>query len=259
MQEGRRHLRVELLAGATAQLRAALGIGEGRAVGTLVRHGVVGVDDAQRPRQDRGLDSGKAVRVAAAVVAFVMMTNAGHEIVVEQRRHDLGADRRVLAHELPLLGVQRPRLVQHAVRDADLADVVQVSHVLDSAQVLLGPAELASEQRHVGGHPAGVPQGVVVLDVQRRAQGPQVAQVQVADLVVEAGVGHGQSGLLAEPAGEIALLLAERALAAALDADELAERTVAVQERYEHQGLPPRPRAALQSGLRGSTHRLPPT
>ena len=237
LQEGAHHRGVELLARAAQQLGAALAGGERRPVRTFVGHGVVGVDYAERPRHDGDLVSGQPVRVTVAVEAFVMVTDARHEVVVEQRRHDLGADRRVLAHELPLLGVQRTGLVQHAVGDADLADVVQVRHVLDPGQTLLGPAELPSEQGHVGGHAAGVPQRVVVLGVQGRAQSPQVAEVQMADLVVEAGIGHGQGGLLPEPAGKVALSLGKRAFLAGLDADELAERPAAVHERHEHEAL----------------------
>ena len=115
-------------------------------------------------RATRGISvAGQAVGVALAVEALVVVAHAGHELFVEQRPHDLGADAGVLADELPLLGGQRSGLEQDTVGDADLADVVQEGDVLDLVQALVGPAQLAAEQGHVGGHPAGVTERVVVL------------------------------------------------------------------------------------------------
>ena len=81
--------------------------------------------------------AGEPVRIAVAVVALVMVTHAEHELLGEERPDDVGAEDRVLAHELPLARVEAARLEQHAVGDADLADVVQVGGLLDLAEQLL--------------------------------------------------------------------------------------------------------------------------
>ena len=124
-------LRVELRAAAAAQLRDALLVRERRPVHAARRHGVVGVDQAEQPGDERDLLAGQAVGVAAAVVALVMVAHAGHVLVVQQRLDDLGADGRVLLHQRPLLVRERPRLEQHAVGHGDLADVVQVGGLLE--------------------------------------------------------------------------------------------------------------------------------
>ena len=129
-QEGGDHLGIELRADAAPQLGQALAVAERRPVGPPARHGVVAVDHAHGAGDQRDLVAGQAVGVAAAVEALVVVAHAGHQLLVEQRPHDLGADAGVLAHELPLFGGERPALEQHAVGHADLADVVQEGDVL---------------------------------------------------------------------------------------------------------------------------------
>ena len=167
-------------------------------VGALARHRVVAVDHAHRPGHERDRRAGEVIGVSRAVEALVVVAHAGDELVVEQRPHDLGRDAGVLAHELPLLGGQRTGLEQHAVGDADLADVVQEGNVLELVHALLGPAELLGEHGGVGGDAAGVTERVVVLGRQRRRERPQVGQVQALDLVVELGVLDRQGHELAD-------------------------------------------------------------
>ena len=192
-----------MIAGSNCSPRAApqlleAGVGVERlAVGPLERHRVVGVDHAHGARDQGDLLAAQAVRVAVAVPALVVMAHAQDELLLEQRADDVGAEHRVLAHEVPLLGVQLARLEQDAVGDADLADVVQVGGFFGAADALLGPAQLGAQQHHVGRHAGRVAEGVGVLGVQGRAQRLEVAQVHRLDVRIEAGVLDGQGELRA--------------------------------------------------------------
>jgi hypothetical protein len=134
--EGRHHRRVELRAGPVGDLLAGPLERERPAVGAVGGHRVEGVghrEDA-RPQRDRLAD--EAARVALAVPALVMA--ADHLDRVAERLdpgHHLHAEQRVGAHHLPLAVVQRSRLVEHRLGDADLADVVEQEPV---AQPLVG-------------------------------------------------------------------------------------------------------------------------
>src|SRR5215216_5186363 len=99
-------------------------------------HGVEGVGDREDPRPGRDGLAGQAGRVALAVPALVVA--ADHLDGAAQRLdagHHLDPEQRVGPHHLPLAGVQRPRLVEHRLGDADLADVVEQEPV---AQLLVG-------------------------------------------------------------------------------------------------------------------------
>ncbi len=218
--EGRNQGGVELRAAAALKLSEALAVAQRRAVGTLAGHRVIAVDDAHRAGDERDLLAGEAVGVAATVEALVVVAHAGDELLVEERAHDLGADAGVLAHELPLLARQRAGLEQHAVGDADLADVVQEGDVLHLFEALLGPAELAPEHGHVGGHAAGVAEGVVVLGAERRAEGAQVAEVEALHLLVELGVHERLGEQLADRFGDGDLLERELTLDMVEQVDE---------------------------------------
>ena len=151
-----------------------------------------------------------------------------HELLGEQRPDDLGGEHRVLPHELPLLRVQAARLEQHAVGDADLADVVQVGRLLDLAEISSDQPSSRAEHHHVRGDARGVAERVVVLGVEGRAQRLEVAQVHPLDLFVEPGVLDGQRQLRADALQQLAVERREGVLAGCRQvraADELARRT----------------------------------
>src|SRR5664280_524501 len=140
--EGGDHRRVEVRAAAMFKLGDALLVGEAVPVGALGGHRVVAVDHAERAREQRDLLAGEAVRVAAPIEALVVVAHAVDEGALEERAHDLGADSGVLAHELPLLTRQWPGLEEHAVGDADLADVVQERGVLHLSLIHISDATI---------------------------------------------------------------------------------------------------------------------
>jgi len=95
----------------------------------------------------RDLVSAQAVGITLAVEALVA------------RAHDLGrtlkgrrgaehalADQRVAAHEAPLLGFERTRLVEDRVGDRDLADVVQLRRALDVVEHRFGHAHALADR-----------------------------------------------------------------------------------------------------------------
>ena len=219
-QEGGHDFGVELRAGAAPQLGEALAVAQGAPIGPLARHGVVAVDHAHGARHQGDLDAAQAVGVPAAVEALVVVTHAGDELFVEQRAHDLGADAGVLANELPFFRGEWSGLEQYTVGDADLADVVAERDVLQLVQAIVGPAELAGQHHRVGGHPAGVAQGVVVLGAERRAQGPQVGQVQALDLFVELSAFESQGHEMGAGFGDGDLLVCELTLAVVEEVDQ---------------------------------------
>jgi len=122
----------------------------------------------------------------------VVVADAEHQLLREQRPDDVGAERRVLTHLLPFAVVQASGLEQHAVRDADLADIVQVGSLQHRLDLLLRPAKLLAEHHHVGGDARRVPQGVVVLRVEGRGERLQVSEVHRLVLFVQSRVGDRQ-------------------------------------------------------------------
>ncbi len=150
------HLRIELGAGVVAQLMKGLGVGQCRAVGPVVDHGVVRIGDRDDARADRDLVALQAVRVAASVEALVVVEHHRDGLAQARRllQDDL-ADAGMLADRLPLLVAERGGLVEDLVGDGDLAEIVEERRDADALDLLAGEAHLegdACRQRrdHVG-------------------------------------------------------------------------------------------------------------
>src|SRR5207253_6521052 len=134
--------RVELRAGAALELRARRLAVERRPVGPWLDHRAERVADGDDARAERDLLAGEAVRIAATVPALVARADDRRDVRERlDRREDPLADDRVRAHHRPLLVVERRALVQHRLRDADLADVVEERAELDRLDELLAGAE----------------------------------------------------------------------------------------------------------------------
>ena len=92
--------------------------------------------------------AGEPVRIAVAVPALVLVADdASHGAHARDRAQDPLADRRVLAHDLPLALVERPGLVQDLVGDADLADVVEQRRGADATDLLAASASASPTLR----------------------------------------------------------------------------------------------------------------
>ena len=190
------------------------------------RHGVVGVDDGHGPGEQRDLLTRETVGIPLAVVALVVVAHGEHQVLGEEGPDDVGAHHGVFAHLLPLLLVEAARLEEHAVRDADLADVVQVGGLFERREHVLGPAQLSPEHDGVRGHAGGVAQGVVVLGVEGGAQRLEVAQVHALDLVVELGVLDGEGELRAHALEEVAVDVGEGVRVGAAQVEDAEESGV---------------------------------
>ena len=106
------------------------------------RHDLDGVGDRDDACAERDVGAGDAVRVAEAVPPLVVVTHdrpRRREQV--ERLEELVADLGMRLDDPPLLVVERRRLEQHPVRDADLADVVEDRSEADRLDLLLGKLE----------------------------------------------------------------------------------------------------------------------
>ena len=100
----------------------------------------------------------------------------GHRCQRGRGEEDALADDRVATHVGPLVVGQRPRLLQHAVGDADLADVVQVGGQAH-------PLALALVQAQAAGHELGQPAHGARVLVEVRMSLVQHAHEQVLAVV----------------------------------------------------------------------------
>src|SRR5437763_10115382 len=125
--------------------------GDALAIWARARHRLERVSDRDDPRLERNLACAPALRVAGAVEALVVVEDP------ERLRRHLGgdedrvADVDVLGHRRLLVRLQRTRLLQDRVGDADLADVVQEAGHAQALQVLARYAEpLANRYAELG-------------------------------------------------------------------------------------------------------------
>ena len=147
LREGVHDLGIELDPGELPELGHRLLTRERRqAIGARCRHRLEGVGHVEDPRQHRDLVAHQAVGIAGAVVPLVVVSNDRQ--LGRQPRHrgdDVRADHRVRVHDRALLPGQEARLVEDAVRNADLPDVVEQPTPLQGLELLLGPPHHAPD------------------------------------------------------------------------------------------------------------------
>ena len=219
--------------------------------------GVAGEDD---PALDRDLLAAQAVRVAVPVPALVLRPHRRREMTeTDDRRDHLRPDLRVAPHDLPLLVIQRTRLLEHGVGHSDLPDVVQKRDLADSPL----PVELHVEDlRHVERelhHRVAVPARVAVADLEggeERAH-PRCLDLAPAVLPLERTPVGGEPVVL-DAIGDQArqhlehadLALTERAVRPPAEAAEIAEH-LPVRKPQRHADVGANPLAAAGVGDRG--------
>ena len=100
-------------------------------------------------RAPSGISSpGLPVRIAGAVESLVARANELADLRQRgSRRDDPLADERVLADELPLVGVERVGLGENRIRDRDLAEVVQLAGLAEEVELLDGESEPLADAR----------------------------------------------------------------------------------------------------------------
>ena len=102
-------------------------------------------------------------------------------------REDVLGDHRVLLHDLPLLVVEGAGLLQDALGDPDLADVVEEGADLDGIELGAGVAEPPSERDGDGGDPLGVAARVVVLGLHALRERRDRGEVRPANPLDQVG------------------------------------------------------------------------
>ena len=114
----------------------------------------------------------------------------GDLLELDDRAEDGLAADGVLLDQRELLVGQLARLVQDALGDGDLADVVEDRGQLEVAELLLAEAHLGGDLQREVGDPGRVVAGVLVLGVDGRDQGLDRGQEQGPLLVDEVGRPH---------------------------------------------------------------------
>lgn len=166
----------------------------GALVGADRGQGIEHIGDRHHACGQRNGRAAQAQRVTAAVPLLVVGQGDGAcqlQDAVLVRTDDLGANRRVLAHDLPFAVVQRPGLEQHRIGHTDLAHVVHGGRV----QQLVGPFRAAADGQGQGlgkvAHAQHVHAGLVVLVLGRAAQALHDLQPRLAQRL---GTHQGQVG-----------------------------------------------------------------
>ena len=163
--------RAELRAGVALELDPRLRLGQRAAVRPVGGHRVPGVADQADAARERDVLPREAVGIAAAVPALVLRPHGGREVGERADRvDDPRADRRVLAHHVPLGGGQAAGLAQDRVGHADLADVVQQRDLADRGGVVGVHPQLGGDRQRELEHRLGVLGGVVLTRVERGDQ-----------------------------------------------------------------------------------------
>ena len=142
-----------------------------RAVGAVGGHRVERVGDEDDPRAERDVLARQAVRVAAAVPGLVVVADPRVDRrdaeALEQPVADLG----MLAQHDQLLVVERAGLLQDAVGDRDLAEVVQQAGEPQLLDRLVVEAQRAGDALDEPADRLRVRAGVGVLARRRRGSG----------------------------------------------------------------------------------------
>ena len=117
---------VKLFSGLLAQDGDRLFAGKGISVGTLRRHRIKGIRDAEDPAHDGDLLSAQAARITAAVIALVVRQHRRNDVI--QRGQVPDDVDRVLHVSLDalVLFIRKPvGLIKDILFNADLSDVMQ--------------------------------------------------------------------------------------------------------------------------------------
>ena len=166
------HLRVELRPGAADDLLDGETMGGGLPVGPFRRDRVVGVGEGHDPGPHGDLPPLQLVGIAGPVVAFVVgPDDPGDLLELDDGTEDVLAPGGMLLDQLELGVGQLAGLIQDALRNGDLAHVVEERGQFEVAQLLLAEAHFCGDLHREFRDPGRVKAGVFVLGVDGRNQG----------------------------------------------------------------------------------------
>ncbi len=208
------HRGVELRPGAPLELGDGPVDRQRPSVGAVGHEGVERIAREHDARGERDLVAREAVGIAAPVPALVLVPHRFRDVAeARQREQDPLADDRVLAHQGPLGGVERPWLVQDRVRDADLPDIVEQRAGLDLGERLAAQPERTSDGNREVPNGVGVLARVAVTGAESHREGANDGPVGLgcaAALLTDPGERHDECLLpFEEAAGSIERLPAE--------------------------------------------------
>src|SRR4029453_19471213 len=103
-------------------------------------------------------------RLPRAVAALVVVADhQGARPEEVERRHELGADQRMVPHDRPLFVFERTGLSQDRLGDTDLAYIVEKPRLADHVDVSGGKAERGRDAAAPGADSLGMTPRVCVL------------------------------------------------------------------------------------------------
>src|SRR5215210_3716018 len=164
---------VELRSGAALELCDRLLWRNSTAIDALRGHCVVGVGYEDDAGAERDPIARQAVRVAAAVPAFVVVEHpVGYWVDAKALEH-AEADLRVPLEHHPFRIGERAWLAQNLLGDRELAEVVQAGREPRELDLLFGEAQPTRRARREVGHPLRMTAGVDVPSINgaREARG----------------------------------------------------------------------------------------
>ena len=145
-------------------------------VGTFRRQGIVGIGDGDDAGRQRDLLAREAVRIAVAVVFFMVVEgDDGAHLQVFGRAvlEDLIADAAMGLHDLHFIGGEPAGFEQDLVGDADLADVVHRRGQFDAVALLRCQAKGLGDEPGVFRHADDMVAGFLVAVFTRLGQAQQ--------------------------------------------------------------------------------------
>src|SRR6267378_214475 len=191
---------IELGSAAARDLQARLGERRRLAIRPVAGHRVQRIRDREDARAERDRLSPELVRISAAVPALLVREHdlrGGAEEV--DGLQDAVAHLGMPPHLRPLCLGQRTRLEENAVRNADLADVVEERAAADVLDLVLGYAHPPGDGDGVAHHALGVIAGLVLASVERVHQRHQRVRIGLRDAFQRRGQ---LGGALAHPPRE---------------------------------------------------------
>ena len=146
-------------------------------------HGVAGVGHAQDACQKRNGVAGQAVWIAQAVEAFVVIAHAGTQMgQVLDLGNDGVADERMLADVRLLFFGEGALLLQHAIANADLADIVEQAGQVEVAENHRTEAHVLAQANGHARDPFAVAAGEGALGADGFVQAADHAQDRVGQV-----------------------------------------------------------------------------
>ena len=106
------------------------------------QHRAVGVHDGDDPRGEGDGVPLEPIRISTAIEPLVVVAHdVRHGFQDGNAAQEIVPDLNMRTDQLTLSVQERSRFIEHAIADADLADIVQQSAVINDAPLIFGQAE----------------------------------------------------------------------------------------------------------------------